>query len=70
MKKISLKNLSSFEGQPLTREQLKNVMGGFSAASASKCTNSQGGCEFGLNCQRSSGAAGKCSTNSGSCACS
>jgi hypothetical protein len=70
MKKISLKNLNSFEGQPLTREQLKNVMGGFSAATGSGCKKADGTCYFGDNCQRSSGSAGKCSTSGGSCTCS
>jgi len=63
MKKISLKNLSAFEGKPLTREQLKKVMGGFNSATTNVCANSQGGCDYGDNCKRSSGAAGKCGKN-------
>ena len=67
MAKISIKTINAFKGAFLSREQLKKVNGGFSSLTG--CANSQGGCDIGDNCQRSSGAADKCSTASGSCKC-
>lgn len=63
MKKISLKDINFADAKQLSREQLKKVMGGFAAASGS-CSNSQGGCDSGANCRKSSGGAGKCGSNS------
>ncbi|MBB5620730.1 hypothetical protein HDE69_001779 [Pedobacter cryoconitis] len=67
MEKISLQNMSSFEGAPLSRTQLKKVTGGFSSSSA--CKNSQGGCDLAVNCQRPGGAAGKCDLQNSVCGC-
>jgi len=66
MAKISIKNINTFNGAFLTREQLKNVTGGFSSGG---CKNSLGGCDVGANCARPNGAADKCSTASGTCKC-
>lgn len=67
MAKISVKNIHAFKGAFLNREQLKRVTGGFSSLTG--CSNAQGGCDVGANCQRSGGGADKCSTASGTCKC-
>lgn len=68
MKKISLKDLSSFEGQLLSKEQMKTVMGGdpggIDDGSGTGCATTTSDPICGGNCQRSGGAADKCNVNS------
>lgn len=59
--------MSSYEGTPLSRAQLKKVTGGFS--SGSNCKNSQGGCDLQANCTKSGGGNGKCDLQNSVCAC-
>ncbi|RQO69444.1 hypothetical protein DBR43_15295 [Pedobacter sp. KBW06] len=69
MKKISLKNQSSFEGQPLTRKQLKNVMGGSNTATAT-CLDASGNCMIRAICIKPDGMEGRCFDGGNGCTCS
>jgi len=79
MEKISLKSLSLRMDGQLSRDEMKVILGGNEElpvidddSAADVCENKQGGCDFGDNCKRTSGAAGKCGKGpdgTGSCTC-
>ena len=51
MKKISLKNLNIIEVEQLSREQLKDVLGGYAAAkTTTKCIQGVGKCSSDCPC--------------------
>lgn len=60
MKKISLKNLNFKEVEQLSRQQLKDVMGGVQGSGNSCNTHSTSSC--GGSCTTSIGTPGKCDT--------
>lgn len=74
MKKISLKTLNLKEIETLTREQLRDVLGGtFMATSGSESTTSDN-CEIkcessGDSCKTSDCKTGRCATSYGSLVC-